>query len=39
MKTKVQKLVRQCGVYATAKYLKNRGYTIQQCFDILSVSL
>lgn len=27
------------GVYATAKHLRQRGYTLQQCFDIIAVNL
>jgi hypothetical protein len=27
------------GVYATAKHLRRRGYTLQQCFDIIAVNL
>lgn len=28
-------LAKQCGYFATAKYLKNRGYTIDQALAIL----
>jgi len=27
------------GVRATAEHLRARGYTLQQCFDIISVNL
>ena len=27
------------GVHATARHLRQRGYTLQQCFDIIAVNL
>ena len=34
--TKVQKIKRNCGVYAAAKMLKNRGYSLQQSLNLLN---
>lgn len=33
--TKVQKLVRMCGIRMTALYLKNRGYTAEQAITLM----
>lgn len=33
--TKVQKLVRTCGIRMTALYLKNRGYTAEQAVTLM----
>ena len=34
-KTKVQKLVKACGIRMTALYLKNRGYTPEQAVTLM----
>ena len=31
------KLQRMCGTYAAAKYLRNRGYTLEQALDMLDL--
>lgn len=33
--TKVQRLVRTCGIRMTALYLKNRGYTPEQAVTLM----
>ena len=33
--TKVQRLVRMCGVRMTALYLRNRGYTAEQAITLM----
>lgn len=33
--TKVQKLVRTCGIRMTALYLKNRGYSAEQAVTLM----
>lgn len=38
-KMPIRKMLRQCGVFITAQHLRNRGYTLQQCFDIIAVNL
>lgn len=37
-KTRLQQLLKQCGVYATAKHLRNKGYTLQQALALVSVN-
>jgi hypothetical protein len=32
-------LIRQCGVFATACHLRNRGYTLDQTLAIISLHL
>lgn len=34
--TKLQKIKRNCGVYAAAKMLKNRGYTLEMALNLLN---
>lgn len=34
--TKLQYVKRNCGTYAAAKMLKNRGYTIEQALNLLN---
>lgn len=38
-KMRINQMIRQCGVFATAQHLRNRGYTIQQTLAIVSVNL
>lgn len=33
--TKVQRLVRTCGIRMTALYLRNRGYTAEQAITLM----
>jgi hypothetical protein len=33
--TKVKRLLRMCGINATALYLKNRGYTPEQAITLM----
>lgn len=33
--TKVQRLLRMCGPWATAKYLQRRGYTAEQAVTLM----
>lgn len=35
-KTRVQWLKSRCGVYSTACYLRNRGYSLQQSLTLLN---
>lgn len=35
METKVQRLVRVCGIRMTALYLKKRGYTPEQAITLM----
>lgn len=35
----VKRRIRFFGVYATARHLRQRGYSLQQCFDIIAVNL
>lgn len=37
-KTRLQQLLKQCGVYATAKHLRNKGYSLQQALDLVAVN-
>lgn len=34
--TKVQKIQRQCGTFQAARYLKNRGMTLEQSLALLN---
>lgn len=36
-KTKAARLLRSCGAWSTARYLRNRGYDIGQALDILGM--
>jgi len=36
--TRIASLLKMCGVYATAKHLRNKGYTLEQTLSIISVS-
>ena len=33
--TKVKRMVRTCGAWATARYLRNRGYTPEQAITLM----
>ena len=35
----ISEMLQFFGVYSVAKHLRSRGYTIQQCFDIIAVNL
>lgn len=34
-KTRVQRIIKQCGYYAAAKYLQRRGYTLEQAHTLI----
>lgn len=36
---RIRDMIRCCGVYATAKHLKNKGYTCEQALDIIRMNL
>lgn len=36
--TRLHRLIKQCGVYATACHLRNKGYSLQQVIALVSVS-
>lgn len=36
---RLRDMIRRCGVYATARHLKLRGYTCEECLAIIRVNL
>ena len=38
-KLRLPRMIRQCGVYATARHLKLRGYTCEEALAIIRVCI